>query len=271
MCTIVMLADVHPEAPLIVAANRDEYYHRRATGPQVLVDGPTRVLGGRDEVRAGTWMGVTARGFFVGVTNQRTGRPADTSLRSRGEVVLAALTLGDTTAVERYVRALDGRAYNAFNLAFGDAGALRVAYVRREEPLVTVVALPSGVHVLANDRLDSPDFPKAQRAARRVESETLRTRGWDALARSLMGVLADHEVPPEETLPPAPPGSLMPAALLRRLQALCVHTPVYGTVSATMLALAPGRVQRYLYADGAPCRASFRDLTGLATASTGSP
>lgn len=263
MCTIVLLHRVHPAWPVLVAANRDEYFHRQATGARVLVDGPVRVVGGRDEVRAGTWIGATARGFFAGLTNQRTYHPADASLRSRGEVVLEALRLGRTDAVEDMLRGLDGGAYNAFNLMFGDAAGVRVAYVRREAPKVTVVPLDPGVHVLANDRLGSPEFPKTERAARMVAAAGVASLAWPEASRALRGVLADHETPPGERVPPAPPGSMMPALLLRRLQALCVHTPLYGTVSSTMLALGEGSVAHYLFAEGRPCTTPFRDVTGL--------
>ncbi len=261
MCTIVMMVGAHPAFPLVVGANRDEYYTRAADGPAALAEGPPRVVGGRDRARAGTWMGATAAGFFAGVTNQRTGHPADASLRSRGEVVLEALRRGDPEAVSDWLRGLDGAAYNAFNLAFGRAGDVRVAYVRREPPMVTVERLAPGVHTLANDRLGSADFPKAARAT--AGASRITTAAWEPTAAALAALLADHETPRDEVLPPAPPGSLMPAFLLRRLQALCVHTPVYGTVSSTMMALGAGRVARYAYADGAPCRAPFRDVTAL--------
>lgn len=261
MCTIVMLVEAHPTFPLVVAANRDEYYARGAEPPLVLADGATRVVGGRDRARSGTWMGATGSGFFAGVTNQRTGHTADTSLRSRGEVVLEALRRGDPEAVSDWLTGLDGAAYNAFNLAFGRAGDVRVAYVRREDPKVTVVRLGPGVHTLANDVLGSPHFPKAERATARASRIT--AAAWEPTAASLTALMADHETPPGEALPPAPPGSLMPGVLLRRLQALCVHTPVYGTVSSTLMAFEAARVARYAYADGAPCRTPFRDVTAL--------
>jgi uncharacterized protein with NRDE domain len=261
MCTIVLLVSAHPTFPLVVAANRDEFYTRAAEPPRVLLDGPTRAVGGRDRARSGTWMGATAAGFFAGVTNQRTGHPADTSLRSRGEVVLEALRRGDPEAVSTWLGGLDGASFNPFNLAFGRAGDVRVAYVRREDPSVTIVRLAPGVHTLANDVLGSAHFPKAGRANARAARIT--TGAWEPTAASLTALLADHETPPDEVLPPAPPGSLMPDVLVRRLQALCVHTPVYGTVSSTLMALEPSRVARYAYADGSPCRTNFRDVTAL--------
>ncbi|MFW5921048.1 MAG: NRDE family protein, partial [Polyangiales bacterium] len=63
MCTIVVLHHVHPRHPLIVAANRDEFYERPATPPHVLSEQP-RVVGGLDRRAGGTWMGVTGGGLF---------------------------------------------------------------------------------------------------------------------------------------------------------------------------------------------------------------
>ncbi|HEY0094574.1 MAG TPA: NRDE family protein, partial [Archangium sp.] len=62
MCTILILRHVHPEWPLVLAANRDEFHARPATGPRVLLESPLAV-GGRDVERGGTWMGVTHEGI----------------------------------------------------------------------------------------------------------------------------------------------------------------------------------------------------------------
>lgn len=258
MCTIVMVHGVHPAAPLVIAANRDELYNRDSAPPSVLSRTPP-IIAGRDLQRAGTWLGATPDGFFAGLTNQRTHGPSDRSKRSRGEVVTHSLSLGDTDAVERYLRALEHPQFNPFNLAFGRAGDLRVAYVRATG--CEIVPLGDGVHVLANDVLRSPHFPKIDRA------ETLTAASLDgdldASFAKLTAMLSDHEMPSAKLVPKGPPGGMMPHALLRRLQALCIHTPVYGTVSSTLLALTPARTLRYLYADGAPCKHPMRDVSDL--------
>ncbi len=127
MCTLLILRQVHPEWPLVLAANRDEFYARPATGPQVLRESP-RTVGGRDLERGGTWMGVTHEGLFVGLTNQRGRRGQARTARSRGEVVLRALQAGNVEAIERYLDALPGDEFLAFNLLYGDALGVRVAY-----------------------------------------------------------------------------------------------------------------------------------------------
>jgi uncharacterized protein with NRDE domain len=197
----------------------------------------------------------------VGVTNQRTFAPPDPTRRSRGEVVLAALRTGTVAGVEDYLRSLDPADYNAFNLLYGEAGAFHVAYVRPEPRSLELRALPPGIHVLANDRIGSREFPKAERALALLRP--LVDRPWPELSRGLAAVLGDHQLPPPERIPAPPPGAFLPAPVFRQLQAICIHAPGYGTRSAAIVALAPGRVAHYLATVGPACTHAFEDFTAL--------
>lgn len=260
MCTIAALRGVHPAFPLIVAANRDEFYARRATAPALR--GQTRdgdaMWAGEDTQAGGTWMGATARGFFVGITNQRSLAPRAEGRRSRGEVVLACLRAGTARAAEEALRAIDPVRFNPFNLLFGDAHELRVAYVRDAPGSIEVHPLPTGVHVLANDRLGSAAFPKTLRMAALLDVETLPALGEGALIERLTATLRDPECPAER--PRDPLDAALPDELARRLQALCVETPAYGTVSSTVLLLGDGAAHRYLYAPGPPRSVAFGEV-----------
>jgi uncharacterized protein with NRDE domain len=260
MCTILLLRRVHPAFPLIVAANRDELYQRRATGPELL-DPAARIVGGRDLQHGGSWLGVTATGLFVGLTNQRTYRLPTPGPRSRGEIVLECLRRGSAAEIRRYLGALDLRQYSGFNLAFGDADEVELAYARPEAGGLELERAPSGISVLTNDRLGSAEFPKAERAL--ALARGLDGLGWAELGPRLQRLLGDHELPPAARIPEPPASSALPPALLRQLQALCIHTPEYGTCSATILGLEPGRVAHYLFAAGPPCRTPFVDVTSL--------
>lgn len=240
MCTLLILRHVHPEWPLILAANRDELYERPTTGPQLLPGSPRVLVPGLDEIRGGTWMGVTDRGFFVGLTNQRGGNAGGPAARSRGEVVVNALRAGGHEAIERYLDTLNPADFNAFNLLYGDAHALRVAYARPAQPLILRADVPAGIHVLPNDVLDAPGLLKVERA-RVLAAEHVR-KPWPLLAPALQELMADHHLP--------------------GLQALCIHTPLYGTRSSTLLALAPERVAHCRVSQKPPCQLSFEDLTG---------
>jgi uncharacterized protein with NRDE domain len=260
MCTIVILRRVHPDYPLVLAANRDEVLNRPALGPRVLSESP-RAIGGKDLERGGTWMGTTDAGLFVGLTNQRpTGQPV-VAPRSRGEVVLRALQAGSVEAIERYLDTLDARDFNPFNLLYGDAERLRVAYARPDSRHLAREDVPEGVHVLPNDVLDSPALPKVRRA--RGLALEVATRPWPELVRGLQALLSDSALPALEHLPEPPPGVPFTREQLRQYQALCIHTPGYGTRSSAIVALAPGRVGHYLASDSAPCGGDFRDVTPL--------
>ena len=259
MCTIIVFNRVHPRYPVVVAANRDEFYARETTGPVVLSDQP-RVVGGRDQERGGTWMGVTAGGLFVGLTNQRSDAPRTRAPKSRGEVVLRALRSGSADGVHRLLDTLDSADYESFNLIYGDAEHLHVAYSRRHERGIEIVDVAEGISVLSNDRLDADDFPKMDRA--RELAVPVAKQPWPQLLGSLQTVLADHQLPddgmPDQTPPDAPFGR----GELRKLQALCVHTQSYGTRSATVVALGNAGVAHYCYAPGPPCTTDLVDSTG---------
>ena len=257
MCIIVLFFRVHPQLPLVVAANRDEYYARPSSGPVVLEESP-RVVGGRDMQRGGTWMGFAEGGLFVGLTNQRTIGPPEPARRSRGEVVLGALRAGTVSAVEQLLATTDARAYNPYNLVFGDARQLRIAYAREGDPLVRVQALEPGIHVLDNDTLGTP-MPKVARAEGIARS--IAGLPWFELSAALHAMLADHTLPEPAQVPPSP--SWMDPEIARRLQAICVHTPAYGTRSATIAAVGPDGVMHYGFAPGPPCQTAFADVTAL--------
>lgn len=260
MCTIVAICGVRSDFPLILATNRDEFYARPSTGPGRLLEAPLTV-GGRDLVAGGTWMGVTREGMFVGVTNQRTLEPPDPTRRSRGQLVLELLAAGAVDEVTRRVAALDARAYNACNLMWGDARGLHVGYLRGEGGAPEIERVPPGVHVLPNDRLDSPSFVKVRRA--RELLEPVAGAPFAELERALEGALADRERPALEEIPEPPPASVLGRELLRELAALCVRTAGYGTRSSTVVAIAEGGVRRFRYADGPPDGTPFVDVMPL--------
>ncbi|MBU8899945.1 hypothetical protein DRW03_00195 [Corallococcus sp. H22C18031201] len=262
MCTLVILRHVHPEWPLVLATNRDEFLARPASGPQVLSESP-RIVGGKDLERGGTWAGVTNGGVYVGLTNQRGAGGRGPAARSRGEVVLRALQAGSVAAIDQYLDTLPGDAFLPFNLLYGDAQTLRVAYARPEAARLLRQDVPPGVHVLPNGVLDAPDIPKVARA--RSLATRVAQRPWPELAEGLKALLADHALPDVEALPPALDGDALPREFVRQLQALCIHTPGYGTRSAALIAMAPGQVGHYLATENAPCQGGWRDVSGLLT------
>jgi uncharacterized protein with NRDE domain len=260
MCTIVAIRGLHPELPLIIAANRDEFYERRSGPPRVMGESP-RIVAGIDLEKGGTWMGANERGLFVALTNQRQYHGASASKESRGHVVLDLLRHESAERLHAAVRSLDARRTNSFNLFYGDAEHLWVAYARDDDGQVETEALGEGLWVLPNDRIGSAEFPKTRRAVYLLEP--VLGEEWPELVPHLRAALGDHDEPPLEAITRPPPGSMFPLPILQKLQALCIHTPTYGTRSATILGLARGRVGHYLFADGPPCVTAFEDVAEL--------
>lgn len=70
MCLVVFAWRAHPAYPLVVAANRDEYFERPAAPAHWWTDAP-ELLAGRDLEAGGTWMGLARNGRFAALTNYR--------------------------------------------------------------------------------------------------------------------------------------------------------------------------------------------------------
>lgn len=259
MCTILILKEVHPEFPLIIAANRDEYYSRASTPPVILHRAP-RIIGGKDQEKGGTWMAVSANGRFAGLTNQRTGALPDKNRKSRGEAVLDALKAPTVEEAAQHLARQRPKDFNPFNLIFGDARTLKVAYCHDENDKILIEDIPKGFSVLPNDTLNSPKFWKVSRAKELAQRSV--EEAWPGLSGVLTRTISDHTLP-EKSEVFAPKGSWMPMAFWRKLESLCIHTPVYGTRSSTLAAFTYEGCARYLFADGAPCKTPFVDYSHL--------
>ena len=119
MCLIALSWQSDPAWPLIIAANRDEFFNRETRPAQWWPNDP-RILAGQDLEAGGTWMGVTRDGRFAALTNVR--QPgAHPALRSRGELVAAWLSgRRDESAMEAAEVAFkSGEEYGGFHLLLG--------------------------------------------------------------------------------------------------------------------------------------------------------
>jgi uncharacterized protein with NRDE domain len=271
VCLLIALFQVVDDAPLIVAANRDELFARPAVPMTVLRERDPRVLGGRDELAGGTWLAVNEHGVVAGLTNQPAAHGRDASKRSRGELPLAFTACRSAAdAVRDVVPELDPERYNPCWMLVADRESLfSVGLASGRQPAVT--QLGPGRHVLENRPFGTPTAKTAQVSD--MVAQVPRAAGPAAAADALVGVLSDHRpavCSPPATLPPATLPSAAPPApgatggvRPPELSAACVHTATYGTRSAMIIAVAAGGPPRLRVADGPPCEVPFRDATGL--------
>jgi uncharacterized protein with NRDE domain len=155
MCLIVLAWRAHPELPLIVAANRDEF-HARPAAPAAFWEDHPEILAGRDLEARGTWMGVSRSGRFAAVTNYRGAREPR-AVESRGALV--SRFLASDQGPGAYVCAIKKDLYSGFNLLAGDGRELWWMSNRDGEPR----RLAPGVYGLGNALLDSPEVEPAKR------------------------------------------------------------------------------------------------------------
>jgi uncharacterized protein with NRDE domain len=221
MCLILLAWRVHPDFPLVVAANRDEFF-ARATAPLASWSDIPQVLAGRDLEAGGTWMGVTRNGRFAALTNFRAPGHRDPNRPSRGHLVSDFLR-GSYSAAEGHRRSIDyGTKCNGYNLLMSDGETLCwssnvTGTSRRLEP---------GIYGLSNALLDS-SWPKvgagrtALEAAIRALPDTVR----------LSSLLTDDTVYPDDNLPQTG----VPIEWERMLSAAFIRSLDYGTRSSTVV------------------------------------
>lgn len=222
MCLIFVAWRRHADYPLIVAANRDEYY-ARPTAPAAFWDDAPALLAGRDLTGGGTWLGVTRGGRFAAITNFRAGMSASADAPTRGRLVSEFLL--STAAPGAYLEALAPRAqaYNGFNLLVGDGRSLNWYSNRGGAPR----ELGPGIYGISNALLDTP-WPKVERGKRAFAS-LLAGRAIDATA--MLELLAGRETAADGELPDTGIG----LARERALSPIFVEAGDYGTRSSTVL------------------------------------
>jgi uncharacterized protein with NRDE domain len=240
MCTLVVLHRAIPGVPLLVAANRDEFFARRSEGPALRrTPGGVAVVAPRDARGGGTWFGISSSGLFAALTNVGGVEP-DPGRRSRGLLVLDSLGAASAKEAAEQAQSVGSGSYNAFNLFLADG---REAYAVTSGREVRSLHLEPGAHVIGNGALDRPPTPKVARL--REQAERIVGAGLPEALAVLADLCRSH-------LAGDPLGSP------------CVHTDSYGTRSSALLALGDDRAESvFRFSDGAPCQNDYDDFTPL--------
>ena len=221
MCLIAIAYRVHPGYPLVVAANRDEFYARPTTQAAFWDDEPS-ILAGRDLEGMGTWLGVTRSGRFAAVTNFRDPADLRTGGESRGTLVSGFLAHAGTA--DAYLDGVEARAndYRGFNLLAFDAQDL-FYYSNRGAPRKK---LEPGIYGLSNHLLDTP-WPKVRLACERLGAALLP----EPSTEPLFALMADTAMAAEGELPETGVGRERE----RMLSAARIVSATYGTRCSSVL------------------------------------
>ena len=227
MCLIVFAWKVIPNAPLIAAANRDEFYDRPAAPAGWWEDHP-QVLAGRDLRGGGTWLGVARGARFAALTNVRASGERRDDAPSRGALVADYLTGTDTP--QQYVARMRGadESFNGFNLLIGD-GDTMIWYSNRDrhDPRNGQPLAP-GIYGLSNDCLDAP-WPKVVRT--KAQFASMLCQG--ASREAHFEMLSDTSRASDCRLPQTG----VSLEMERLLSSVCIESPNYGTRVSTIVQL----------------------------------
>ncbi len=245
MCLILFAWKSHPDYPLVVAANRDEFYERHTEQMNWWEDHP-HVLAGKDKAdvmgNPGTWLGFSKTGRFAALTNVRAPSEKKPDARTRGELSLMYLTGRDRPNEFIQLNSKRFGQYNGFNLLMADlsdpenaqmhwvSNRLMMGQNIRPRKIFPEQALNPGVYGLSNAMLDTP-WPKVNHRVAAFAQTLAMDSGELKNADHYLRLLADtHEASDHEL-----PSTGVSKDWEKALSPAFIKTPSYGTRSSTVL------------------------------------
>jgi len=239
MCLLAIQYRVVPESPILVAANREEFFDRRSTAPSIQ-SGKPRILCPVDQRSGGTWLGVNQHGVFVGICNRRTLEPLGSN-RSRGLLVKEVLKATSSgSALDRALDDLCKHQFEACNLVIADRDQ---AFAIHHETDNEVLDLQPGLNIIGARNMNDPRDERVQLANRLLTLQTLDSPvKFLAVASKVFA---------------RSPNPMARASMV-------VRGADYGTVSSTLIALgAKPRDAIYQHSDGPADESRYEDYSPL--------
>ena len=222
MCLILFAYRQHADYPLLLIANRDEFYARPTRDAHWWDETP--VFAGRDLEAGGTWLGINRNGRFAAVTNVREAGGMSAGKKSRG--ALTSDFLSATVSAPDYLQALAprDRDYAGFNLLLWDPQGFWF-YSNRDHVIRRIEA---GVYGVSNGSFDEP-WPKLSSG----KEELGAMLDGEIDAAELMEILTDHRIAEDHELPQTG----VSLDIERMLSSRFIRSPEYGTRACTVLTI----------------------------------
>lgn len=239
MGILAILYRVARNTPILVAANREEFFDRPTQHPKIQSGSP-RVICGIDRQAGGTWLGVNQFGLFATVINRKK-RFVPFNPRSRGLLCRELLDFKSAgEAADHAKRELLTGKYAGANYLVADA---KEAFVIYGGDRVEVIALEPGLHTLSDGDLNDYRDERQEMVRRMLTLHTL-----DSSVTFLAVASRAFARKPDRF---GRTGIVLPG-------------PNYGTVSSTLLALSR-KLQNAImqYAPGPPSDVPYEDLSAL--------
>ena len=228
MCLIIFSYQSDPRFPLVVAANRDEFFARPTAQAALWTDEESgqQLLSGRDKQAGGTWLGATQSGRFAAVTNIRDPSQTEPRPRSRGDLTRQYLA-GDESP-QQYCEQLTKNCedFAGYNLLVGDCNSLFYVNNHKEK----VWKLEPGVYGLSNGLLNS-SWPKVDNG--KIRLQALLQQPEKLTTDALLEMMSDRSQAEDANLP----NTGISIEVERQLSSAFILNPEreYGTRCSTAL------------------------------------
>lgn len=244
MCLILTSWQSHPQYPLVVLANRDEFYER-PTDPMHWWDEHPHILAGRDRAdvngSSGTWMGFTKTGKFAALTNVRAPSEKNPESRTRGEI--AAEFLKGRQTPEEFMNDSEKKfhRYNGFNFLSADLSSEKpelhwlsnrvlMGVKLRPRKVMNPQRLNPGIYGLSNAMLDTP-WPKVQHRVGAFAQMLAMDTGDFKKSEQYIRIMQDLTQAPDDYLPQTG----VSYEWEKVLSSTFIKTEYYGTRSITLI------------------------------------
>jgi uncharacterized protein with NRDE domain len=221
MCLILLGYKISNNYPLIIAANRDEFY-QRPTAPMHFWENNPDILAGKDIEQGGTWLGINKTGRFAALTNYRDPSSIKPNAPSRGEIIIDYLVSKKSSQTHFNNFKKESAAYNGFNLLFGDKDDLFWFSNLKNK----IEQIQPGIHGLSNKHLDT-SWPKVVSGKKTLEKINCN----NITSEALFSMLCDQSIPDDNLLPETGVG----LEWERILSPLFIRNDIYGTRSSTVM------------------------------------
>ncbi len=239
MSLLAIVYHLVPEAPILVAYNREEPLDRICPAPAIQ-SGKPRILASMDQHSGGTYLGMNQNGMFVGVVRRRKlNKPM--GARSRGALAKEMLLCNSASvAVDLALEELHSDQYGGVNFVVADPESGWVIHSGND---TSVSELDQGLCIVGDKDMDDPRDDRANMARRLLTLQTL-----DSPVKFL--AIASKVLARTPTSPNRP--------------SMVVKKAGYGTVSSTLISLGTKpRDAIYQYSNGSPDESKFEDYSPL--------
>ena len=239
MSLLAIVYHLVPDAPILIAHNRDEMFDRSCPTPSIQ-SGKPRVLASIDPGTSGTCLGINQNGMFVGLI-RRDKKETPPNPRSRGALCREMLKSSTArVALDVCLEELHSGQFQGANFVVADSESAWVIHASDE---TDVVEIERGLSIVGENDIDDPRDERVNMARRLLTLQTL-----DSPVKFL--AVASKVFARSPSIPGRP--------------SMVMRNNDFGTVSSTLISL--GKKPRdaiYQYSNGAPDKTKFEDYSPL--------